>query len=152
MSTKPTMKSLNEIAAGCLNSRLRLLDRVTTNLYYEALRPLGLKVTQLTILVAAARHRPARPAVMCERLQMDISTMSRNVQRMRARGWLAHVPDEDGRAHPFRVTPSGSRLIQKALPRWRKAQKKARRLIGSTLEGELFRVVEKIRAESSGGS
>ena len=146
MSSKNAEARWDEIAHGCINLRLRLLDRVVTGLYDDALRPLGLKVTQLAILVGAARLRLARPSVLCERLQMDISTLSRNVERLRARGWLEIVPDEDARAHPFRVTPGGARLIQKALPRWRKAQAETRRLVGRALEKELFRVVEEIRS------
>ena len=146
MSTKHAEERLDEIAHGCLNVRLRLLDRVVTSLYDDALRPLGLKVTQLAILVAAARLRLARPAVICGLLLMDTSTLSRNVERMRAKGWLEIVPDEDGRAHPFRVTPRGARLVREALPRWRKAQAATRRIIGPTLEKELLRVVEEVRS------
>ena len=80
--------SIDVIARDCIAVRMRMLNRVITNLYDEALRPLGVKVSQMNILVATAKLVLARPAQVCEILQLDTSTLSRNVERMRARGWL----------------------------------------------------------------
>ena len=85
----------------------------------------GLKVSQLNILIVAAKLGLARPAQVCEILQLDASTLSRNVERMRAQGWLEVVPEEDARAQPFRLTPQGKRLIEKATPAWEQAQRQA---------------------------
>jgi DNA-binding MarR family transcriptional regulator len=109
---------------------MRLLNRVITNFYDDALRPLGLKVSQLNILIVTAKLGVARPAQVCEILQLDTSTLSRNVERMRANGWLEVVPDEDARTQPFRLTVQGRRLIEKAVPAWEKAQRQATELLG----------------------
>ena len=127
---KPTSCSIDTIARTCIAVRLRLLNRVVTNLYDDALRPLGLKVSQLNLLVVTARLGLARPAQVCDLLQLDASTLSRNVERMRAKGWLEVVPDEDARAQPFRLTPQGKRLIEKAVPAWEAAQSQATELLG----------------------
>jgi DNA-binding MarR family transcriptional regulator len=118
------------VARDCIAVRLRLLNRVVTNLYDQALRPLGLKVSQMNILVVAEKLGLARPAEVCRILQLDTSTLSRNVERMRAKGWLEIVPDEDARSHPFRVTPKGRKLLRRAIPAWEKAQRKAGELLG----------------------
>ncbi|WP_045227378.1 MarR family winged helix-turn-helix transcriptional regulator, partial [Methyloterricola oryzae] len=76
--------TIDAIAADCIARRVRMLNRLVTNLYDEGLRPLGLKVSQVTILVAAWKMGTARPAAVCDALQMDVSTLSRNVDRMRA--------------------------------------------------------------------
>jgi DNA-binding MarR family transcriptional regulator len=123
-------KSVDTIASECIAVRLRMLNRIVTNLYDEALRPLGLKVSQMNILVAAAKMGTARPAEVCERLHLDVSTLSRNVERMKARGWLEVVPDEDGRAQPFRLTDQGRKLLERAVPAWTKAQEKAKSILG----------------------
>ena len=122
--------SIDAIARSCIAVRLRLLNRVVTNLYDEALRPLGLKVSQLNILVVTARLGLARPAEVCEILQLDASTLSRNVERMRARGWLEAVAGEDARTQPFRLTARGRRLLERAFPAWEAAQRKAGELLG----------------------
>src|SRR5438270_9090154 len=127
---KPTNSSIDAIASNCVAVRLRLLNRVVTNFYDDALRPLGLKVSQLNILIVAAKLGPARPAQVCEVLQLDPSTLSRNVERMRAHGWLEVVPDEDARTQPFRLTPRGKRLIETAIPAWEEAQHQATTLLG----------------------
>src|SRR5215472_5591724 len=104
MDQQTNTKGIDAIARSCIAVRLRLLNRVVTNLYDDALRPLGLKVSQLNILVVAAKLGLARPADVCGLLQLDASTLSRNVERMRAKGWLETVPGEDARAQPFRLT------------------------------------------------
>jgi len=128
---RPKTSSIDAIARTCIAARLRLLNRVVTNFYDDALRPLGLKVSQLNILVVAAKLGLARPARVCEILQLDASTLSRNVERMRAKGWLEVVPDEDARAQPFRLTERGRRLIEKAAPAWEEAQRRAAELLGA---------------------
>src|SRR4029077_20435124 len=104
---KPTNSNIDTIAKTCIAVRLRLLNRVVTNFYDDALRPLGLKVSQLNILVVTAKVGVARPAQVCEILHLDTSTLSRNVERMRAKGWLEVVPAEDAREQPFRLTAQG---------------------------------------------
>ena len=79
---------IDKIANECVAVRLRMLNRVITNIYDDALRSLDLKVSQMNILVAAAKMGTARPIEVCEHLHLDVSTLSRNVERMKARGWL----------------------------------------------------------------
>lgn len=121
---------VDRIARSCIAVRVRLLNRVVTNLYDDALRPLGLKVSQVNILVVTAKLGVARPAQVCDLLNLDTSTLSRNVERMQAKGWLEVVPDEDGRSQPFQLTSKGRKLLEKAVPAWEEAQKEATALLG----------------------
>ena len=122
--------SIDTISKTCIAVRLRLLNRVVTSFYDDALRPLGLKVSQMNILIVTARLGLARPAQVCDILQLDASTLSRNVKPLQTHGWLEVVPDEDARAQPFRLTPQGRRLIERAAPAWEKAQRQAADLLG----------------------
>src|SRR5216683_2762736 len=140
---KPT-SSIDTISKTCIAVRLRLLNRVVTNFYDDALRPLGLKVSQLNILIVTAKLRLARPAQVCDLLQLDTSTLSRNVERMRAKGWLEVVPDEDARTQPFRLTPQGERLIEKAVPAWEEAQQQAGELLGEDGVALLTKMAKKL--------
>src|SRR5262252_7185192 len=96
---KATTSSIDTISRTCIAVRLRLLNRVVT-----------------------ARLDLARPAQVCDILQLDASTLSRNVKPLQAHGWLEVVEEEDARAQPFRLTLQGKRLIEKAVPAWEKAQ------------------------------
>jgi DNA-binding MarR family transcriptional regulator len=129
--------TIDELANTCIAVQLRAINRVVTNLYDDALRPLELKVSQMNLLVAAAKLGVARPAEVCQHLQLDVSTLSRNVQRMKARGWLEVIPATDARAQPFRLTAAGRRLLKRAIPAWEKAQQRAQALLGADLVREL---------------
>ena len=83
---------IDKVANECVAVRLRMLNRVVTNIYDDALRPLDLKVSQMNILVAAAKMGTARAIDVCEHLHLDVSTLSRNVERMKARGWQVLPP------------------------------------------------------------
>ena len=147
---KPTKTDIDAIAKTCIAVRLRLLNRVVTNFYDDALRPLGLKVSQLNILIVAAKLGLARPAQVCDILQLDASTLSRNVKPLQAHGWLEVVPDEDARAQPFRLTPQGKRLIEKAVPAWEEAQRQATELLGAEGVALLDKAAKKLRTTKSG--
>ena len=139
-----TSSSIDTISRTCIAVRLRLLNRVVTNLYDDSLRQLGLKVSQLNILIVTARLGLARPAQVCDILQLDASTLSRNVKPLQAHGWLEVVPEEDARSQPFRLTAQGKRLIEKAIPAWEKAQCQAAELLGSDGIALLDRAARKV--------
>jgi DNA-binding MarR family transcriptional regulator len=141
---KSDKSSIDTIARTCIAVRLRLLNRVVTHLYDEALRPFGLKVSQLNVLIATAKLGLARAARVCEILHLDASTLSRNVDRMRAKGWLEIVPEQDARAQPFRLTPRGKRLIEKAVPAWTEAQRQAEDLLGNEVTALLEKATRKL--------
>jgi DNA-binding MarR family transcriptional regulator len=141
--TKPAT-SIDAIARNCIAVRMRLLNRVVTNLYDDALRPLGLKVSQLNILIVTAKLGLARPAKVCEILQLDTSTLSRNVKPLQVQGWLEVVPEDDARAQPFRLTAQGKRLIENAVPAWHEAQRLATELLGDEGIGLLDKVAKKL--------
>ena len=135
---------IDKIAGECIAVRLRMLNRVITNIYDNALRPLDLKVSQMNILVAAAQMGTVRPLDVCEYLHLDVSTLSRNVDRMKARGWLEVVPDTDGRAQPFRLTPQGRKLLETAVPAWRGAQQQVKQVLGNGFVAQLNQATKRV--------
>jgi DNA-binding MarR family transcriptional regulator len=119
-----------EVVRDCIATRLRMADRVITKVYDDALRPLGLKVTQMTMLVVAEDRGLIRQWEVGAQLRLDDSTLSRNLVRMRANGWLEEVAGDDARVHSYRLTEAGRALLDRAIPAWRGAQAEARRLLG----------------------
>ncbi len=144
MDNLKNSQAIDAIARDCISVRLRLLNRVVTNLYDDALRPLGLKVSQMNIMVVTAKLGLAKPAQVCDLLQLDTSTLSRNVERMRARGWLENVVEEDARAQPFRLTALGHKLLERSIPAWEQAQHKASELLGEDGVALLTRMSTKL--------
>lgn len=144
MGTGRMETMIDKIASECVAVRLRMLNRVVTNIYDDALRPLDLKVSQMNILVATVKLGTARPIEVCEHLHLDVSTLSRNVERMKARGWLEVVPDEDGRSQPFRLTRQGRRLLEKAIPAWSEAQQQVKKVFGDGFVEQLNDAMKRV--------
>ena len=150
MATKKRRGAAEEIARDCIAVRLRALNRAVSALYDEALRPHGLRVGQLNLLVAIARMGVARPSDVCRVLQMDKSTLSRDVEVMRRNGWLEVDDSAGGRARPLRVTAEGQALLEAVLPAWRRAQEKAEALLGEPGAAAIARVVEGLWRDGAG--
>jgi DNA-binding MarR family transcriptional regulator len=129
-SKNTTVGDLSDIGPSCVAYRMRMLSRVISGLYDEALAPLQLKGSQLNVLATLARRGPVAPTDLCAMLRMDKSTLSRNLERMAKRGWLAVRPGEDNRTHRVELTAEGTKLLRDAYPLWRKAQVKAARRMG----------------------
>ena len=127
MDSKDVAKEIKE---ECLAVRLRLLSRVISGLFDLELRPAGIRVSQLNILVAVANLQPVAPAVVGRRLELEKSTLSRNLEIMRQNGWLKI--DKAGRTHTLRLTPRGAELLVEVRPLWRRGQKNANTLLGPT--------------------
>src|SRR2546422_7602755 len=140
---------IDKVASECVAGRLRMLNRAVTNIYDDALRPLDLKVSQMNILVAAAKMGTARPVEVCEHLHLDVSTLSRNVERMKARGWLEVVPDEDGRSQPFRLTPRGRKLLEKAGPALSGGQQQVKKVLGDGFVEQLKQAMKRVSKQAA---
>ena len=92
------------MARECIAVRVRLINRVISALYDEALRPFGLRISQANILAAVAHMGEARPAEVSRILRIEKSTLSRDVELMRRNGWVEsdtadRRPEPDGPAH-----------------------------------------------------
>ena len=144
MRAEPMQAMIDKVASECVAVRLRMLNRVITNMYDDALRSLDLKVSQMNILVAAAKMGTARPVEVCAHLHLDVSTLSRNVERMKVRGWLEVVPDDDGRSQPFRLTPQGRKLLEKAVPAWNEAQRQVKKVLGDGFAEQLNKTLQRV--------
>jgi DNA-binding MarR family transcriptional regulator len=126
--SKPEL--IEQMASDCIAVRVRLINRVVTAIYDEALRPFGYRVSQGNILVAVARSGDARPADICRLLCLEKSTLSRDVEVMKGKGWLESDPPDGGRSQVIRVTAAGRDLLDRSRSAWESAQSEATRLIG----------------------
>jgi DNA-binding MarR family transcriptional regulator len=118
------------IATDCLAVRVRLLSRTITAIYDDALRPLGLTAGQLNVLVIIAKRGPIAPGEIARRLNMEKSTVSRNLARMRDNGWIAVTAGESGHKQRVTLNRRGKALLERALPAWEEAQTQARAVLG----------------------
>jgi len=135
-------------AFGCTCARLRKLARRVTRIYDAHLAPQALKVTQYSLLVNAARGERTVSEFAAE-LEMDRSTLSRNLAPLAAQGWVSISIGADPRSRSIRVTAAGRRKLKAALPLWRKAQCEIESILGAAGVGQLHRKIERALAALS---
>lgn len=146
-----TRALVDRIASDCVAVRVRLLNRVITAVYDEALRPLGIRVSQMNILVAVARIGEVRPAEICRLLRIEKSTISRDVELMKSNGWIESDPPEGGRNQVLRVTAEGLELLAQCRPAWESAQAEASQLIGTAGVGALRQIATRLGLTTTAG-
>jgi DNA-binding MarR family transcriptional regulator len=129
--TKERARIAEAMAAECIAVRVRFVGRVITSLYDRALRKFDIKVNQASILVFLTIHHESGPGDIGTALQIEKSTVSRNLDRMRKKGWIEVGPREEGSSQVVRVTENGNRLLLAVHREWQKAQASARKLLGA---------------------
>jgi DNA-binding MarR family transcriptional regulator len=134
------------IAVECHSLPLRLVHRVVSGIYDDALRPLDLRISQLNVLAAIElMGEQATPARVSGYLAIEKSTLSRDLERMRARGWIDIEPRRAGRK--LVLTADGRELMARAAPAWEAAQRAASALLGQPMSEALRAVAEQAREE-----
>ncbi|MGH9381769.1 MAG: MarR family winged helix-turn-helix transcriptional regulator [Thermoanaerobaculia bacterium] len=124
MSGSPTEKQLRDLE-GCVCLALRRAMRAVTQAYDTALRPLGVRVTQLPILTAVASHGRVPLAPLAEELGMDRTTLIRNVRPLERDGLVEQGVEEGSRRTELRATAKGRAILARAYPVWRRVQERA---------------------------
>ena len=126
---------------GCTNLEVRRLDRALTRHYDRYLSRAGLRNTQYALLSAVLRLGPIRPSDLAGRLQMDRSTLTRNLQPLVAQGWLHIGPGKDGRTRLVEITDEGTAARTEARELWKQAQQTLGELLGPERVTEIHRLV-----------
>ena len=107
---------------GCTNLKIRQLDRMVTRHYDRHIAEAGLKNTQYALLSYVAKLGPIRPSDLARRMQMEPSTLTRNMQPLVAQGWLKIGEGGDARSRLVEVTELGQVKQVEVQRAWKKAQ------------------------------
>lgn len=108
----------------CAALDVRRTMRTVTQLYDRMLAPIGLRSTQLPILVAAARAPGATVKQLAEGLLLESSSMVRNLAPLQTAGLLElRRGERDRRTRTVWLTEAGEQTLADARPVWRRAQR-----------------------------
>ncbi len=129
MPHKEARHAAETIANECLALRIRRLDRSLSRIYDDALRPHGLTIAQLGLLTALTLTGPIQPGKLGDILDLERSTLSRNVARMLRKGWISAAAAKDGRSQLLSISQRGEDLLGEAFSAWRRGQKQAMELL-----------------------
>jgi len=118
------------IAESCACHKVRMAARAVTRAYDDALRPVGLRATQLAVLVAIAVEGAMSITALAKFMIMDRSTLTRNLRPLEEEGLVAVGLEGWRRSRTLEVTEKGRSRLGEALPLWKQAQERLRRKLG----------------------
>jgi DNA-binding MarR family transcriptional regulator len=128
----------------CMCGSFRRTSRALTQLYEEALRPLGLRATQLTILQVLSRAGELSQGHLGNMLAMDSTSLTRTLAIMSRQGWITERRGEDRRERWLRLARGGETQLRRALPVWEKVQSRLRRKLGEQAWKNLLQLTHQI--------
>ena len=118
--------------------------RALTQLYEQTFRPMGLRVSQFTILQVLSRAGEISQGQLGNILAMDSTTLTRTLKIMRHQGWVAERRGEDRRERRLRLSKDGETLLKRAEPEWEKVQARLRRELGEATWDNLARWTDQV--------
>jgi DNA-binding MarR family transcriptional regulator len=128
--------------SGCTCDRLRKLTRRITQHYDARLAPAGLRVTQYSVLAHLVHGGPATMSALARLMEMDRTTLTRNLKPLADAGLVEIAPDADARRRVVTATERGRKARAAARELWRRAQDEVNRALGTEQVGALHVALE----------
>lgn len=120
-----------EMGRICAVYNLRRTTRLVSQAYDRALKPLGLKITQFSLLVAAHTLDDLVLSKLAKSVGMDRTTLSRNLRLLEKKGMVRIEKGEDQRELRVALTDQGHGILEQAIPLWEKTQERVKNGMGA---------------------
>lgn len=133
----------------CAFQQVKLVGRVVGAIYDEALKPVGLRASQLALLWAILAMEPVDFSSLGAATETDATTLSRTVQNLRRAGLVGVSAGEDRRVKVLRLTSAGRARFAAAMPHWERAQREAARILSLETVQALGRQVRRAMREAA---
>jgi DNA-binding MarR family transcriptional regulator len=117
-----------------------------TQVYDSVLEPLELRITQFSLLRNLERLGTASVSQLADKMGLDRSTLGRNLAPMCRRGLVREGDAQDLRERVVTLTPAGRSRLARALPLWKRAQRRVEGALGQDGMGQLFELLGKLHA------
>jgi len=133
---------------GCTCYRLRRTARLISRTYDLFLAPCGISIGQFGMLATLNAMEGESISRLAEALQMERTTLTRNLTPLQKLGYVVIEQGPDKRARSLRLTRAGKKALAAAMPRWGAAQlslekqlgKQQVKLLNATLDHTLDRL------------
>jgi len=113
----------NPALGPCACLQFRKTSRAVSALYDGFLSSAGLTVTQYALLVSIARAKGISRTVLAANLEMDRTTLTRNLRPLERDGFVTQKSGADLRERILRLTASGQKRLDRSFPHWEAAQR-----------------------------
>lgn len=137
-----------DLVNSCMCTNLRKVSRLITRIYDTRLKPSGININQLALLLTIDGLRQTlgtSPSLgeIGDSMAMDTSTLSRNLRVLENQNLIQLVPDPDVRTKKSAViTKVGNQALQKAFPIWMEVQEEIQQNLG---EGDFTQLISLLR-------
>ncbi len=133
-------------------SNIRRASRALTQLYGQALRPLGLNATQFTILQALSLTGEISQSRLGELLVLDSTTLTRTLAIMVRDRWITERRGQDRRERLISLTKAGKSKFERAYGAWEQVQSRLRRRLGDETWKDILRLTHEVTTVAAGAS
>lgn len=121
--TTPALAQAEPISPkGCTNFKLRQVTRLVSNHCEAQFVESGLTTTQYALLSHIVVLGPIQPSELARRMDIDLSTLSRNVQPLQTLGLVETLPGADARSRQLQATAEGHARRKQMKATWKRAQ------------------------------
>jgi DNA-binding MarR family transcriptional regulator len=134
------------VSPACACGRLRRATRALTQLYDDAMAPAGVRITQFSLLRTLGRDGPLRICDLAERLLLDRTALSRNLDPLIEQGHVDLVRGLDARTREAALTRKGLAALRAATPHWMRAQKQVAARLGNEKLDALIAVLGELES------
>jgi DNA-binding MarR family transcriptional regulator len=115
-----------------------------TAVYNRALAATGLRVTQYSVLAGLRGSAPVPLSLLAERMDLDRTTLTRNLKPLVEAGWVRVDQDpDDARVRLVALTAGGEAHLQAARAHWRRAQQEVSATIGDDQLAALHELLDR---------
>src|SRR5450755_2460529 len=131
---------------GCSSQKVRRLSRRVSQHFDHIVASTGLKTTQYSLLSHAVQLGPIRPGELARAMDLEASTLTRNLQPLVAAGWIVVGPGADDRSRMVRATEAGRIKHVEAQRAWKRAQLAFNERMGPEAVTRLHAIVDECLA------
>lgn len=136
-------KQINKSPCHCIT--LRRAANAITEYYDRAFQELALTTSQYSLLKNLGRLETASTSELAEKVNLDRSTLVRNLKPLQERGLIMDQAKKNTRNHKFVLTDEGYALLEKAVPLWEQAQKEIRAYLGEENVEQFMKTLYKLQ-------
>lgn len=130
----------------CSCNSVRKSARKITQHYEDALREVGIRQPQFSILAALANTGPVPITHLASALMLERTGLTRNLTILERNGWVkTEIGADDFRQRVVSLSQKGFAKLDQAIPYWEKAQSAFQHQIGHEKVAAVERSLHKLR-------
>ena len=128
----------------CICTTLRSASRRMIAFYDETIAPVGVNIAQFSLMRSIARVEPVTLTELGRRVELDRSTIGRNVRVLEKMGLVALGRGKDQREATVELSDAGRQVLVDGAPLWDGAQKTLDDRLGADFMRQLHSALDSL--------